>query len=110
MPKVRPDFLLSDDKKAILDAKYKYGWSNKDKISCTNEVGIRSDIYQVLAYSRHKAVKARTGENPDIYILYPSSSDENKKNGLSLDKREQIFTDDFDVSIYRVPVFLPIKT
>lgn len=101
--KVRPDFILKGDKKAILDAKYIYEWKD---IDCKGEK--RNNIYQVLAYSRHEYVKKKTGDKAEIYILYPSSSNENDKEDIDLDNdSDQVFEKDFDIPIYRVPISLP---
>jgi hypothetical protein len=75
--KVRPDFLVSNGgQKAIVDAKYKD--SSKQQPGRADEDNpLRWDVYQTLAYSRHKAVQAMFphDENdlkPTIALCYPA--------------------------------------
>jgi 5-methylcytosine-specific restriction endonuclease McrBC regulatory subunit McrC len=113
---VRPDFLVTVNKQAwIVDAKYKRDWSWKDK-------NYRTDIYQVVAYSRHKKVlqlllnlNSEMGGKPEIVVLYPFDSAAGRNgfdpsHGLSV---QYIFNnsedrlDEFEIQIVRAPIILP---
>lgn len=120
---VRPDYLIKKNKKAIIDAKYKYYW---EKWGEDWRVYVREDVYQVLAYSRHKEVlkwlwnaKENDGYHaelkqkcPDaIYILYPTKEGKQKANGfeLKLENNSRNEVPGFFPSIYRIPIPLPLK-
>jgi len=110
--KVRPDFLIPE-RKIIIDCKYKQYWDwGKDDF--------RSDVYQVVSYSRHKDVKEKLGLTRDvdlckgIYILYPcSSKDDGGVNEIDFEKIEDDIANAkklkaFDVLLYKVKIGLPI--
>ena len=73
--KVRPDFLVTDSQNGwIVDAKYKPNWS-------WNKQDHRPDVYQVMAYSRHRGVLRELGNlmkridepHPTVVILGPGT-------------------------------------
>ena len=110
--KVRPDYLVHCEGQGwIVDAKYKPCWHwAKD--------GYHADVYQVVGYSRHRAVleklKAlRMQENsPRIAVLFPASKGERAWDGkqrlcdFAVPKDR---LDDFEVPLIRVPVFIPSR-
>ncbi len=116
--KVRPDFLFwHNDVAVIADAKYKYDWIRRVS-NTTDDASTRPDVYQVMAYTRHKAVQEKlkaiksSNDSKDkfekfmaIYIFYPYTEEE-KKAGEEMEEIYKTF-DDFDVKIHAIPVSLP---
>ena len=111
---LRPDYLIRKSKKAIIDAKYKYDWGSSE----------RKDVYQVLAYSRHKGVLKwlwNLEDNneftddlnekcPDaIYILYPEDHQETNEVNLDLEQNFYKQISGFVLPIYKCPIPLPVK-
>lgn len=107
--KVRPDFLIPE-RKIIIDCKYKSGWD-------WAEDEFRGDVYQVVSYSQHKAVRERLGlkEGIDlckaIYILYPFSGNDDGVEEIDFEiivgKKEVKKLEAFNVPIYKVKLRLP---
>ena len=75
--KIRPDFLARNDRhRVIVDAKYK-NLSSQHSAGADDDNALRSDVYQVLAYSRHGAVKRTFPPEPPnapsaIVLCYPA--------------------------------------
>jgi hypothetical protein len=108
---VRPDFLVVDGDKAwIVDAKYKVDWSWRNPEH-------RPDVFQVLAYSRHKKVLEEiralggSGQPCDgIVVLYPlerSGMDANLGERLCQNVRIASRTEEFDIPLVALPISLP---
>jgi hypothetical protein len=73
--KIRPDFLVwQGDHRAIVDAKYK-DFSKQGPRGADEDNSLRWDVYQTLAYSRHRAVLEKfansPGAKPAIVLCYP---------------------------------------
>jgi 5-methylcytosine-specific restriction endonuclease McrBC regulatory subunit McrC len=108
---VRPDFLIADGQIGwIVDAKYKRGWSwGRDEH--------RNDVFQAMAYSRHKGVvaqlKAQGCDTLKIVLLYPQEP----PSGQSDDHLDlhQPFTppgnalNEFQVQLGKLAVSLPVR-
>jgi 5-methylcytosine-specific restriction enzyme subunit McrC len=116
---LRPDYLIKKNKKAIIDAKYKYDWGQRGKDS-----RVREDVYQVLAYSRHKGVLKwlwnldndnesiddLNEKSPDaIYILYPEDKQGSDEFNLDLEQNCYDPIAGFVIPIYKCPIPLPLK-
>lgn len=75
--KVRPDFLAwNGDRRVIVDAKYK-DLSTQRPVGADEDNPLRWDVYQMLAYSRHGAVKRTFSPQPPnepsaIVLCYPA--------------------------------------
>lgn len=113
---VRPDYLINEgETKWIVDAKYKKNWSGKEQ---------HDDIYQVLAYSRHKKVLEElnmlqsssnevtfcdTCQRLKIMILYPDSKpcDDWESFNLDLNASNEHELEDFTVGIKKMKIPLP---
>jgi len=112
--KVRPDFLCFEkENRLILDAKYKPVYQvNLPKKKYNGE--IRSDIFQVLAYSRHKGVQKQFHEKPiaGLRILYPEWNDSGTYTGiLEPDKGSQYdLQDDLEIPMQFTKIPLPKRT
>jgi 5-methylcytosine-specific restriction enzyme subunit McrC len=119
---LRPDYLIKKNKKAIIDAKYKYVWGESYTESWRSRV--REDVYQVLAYSRHKevlkwlwnldndneSIDDLNEKRPDaIYILYPEDKQRTDEFNLDLEQNSYDSIAGFVIRIYKCPVPLPLK-
>jgi hypothetical protein len=106
--KVRPDFIVKGEQ-IVLDAKYKYEWEDPGKALDY----MRSDIYQIMAYTRHQTVANMACKNHDTgkgsfekaIILYPYI--QANPEVIVLGGEEIICKDDFPL-LYKIKVVLPI--
>jgi 5-methylcytosine-specific restriction endonuclease McrBC regulatory subunit McrC len=114
--KVRPDFLvMGDNLTAIVDAKYKPQWGGKldFTLPTAHESTLRSDLYQLLAYSRHKKVlEFFKGAIPILSVMYPVPEDRPRgqrcSSNLNLKKHRVLKNDIADeTEFYRCPVPVP---
>lgn len=108
--RVRPDFLVRTNRAAwIVDAKYKEDWDWGE---------YRSDVYQIVAYSRHmevlKQLELDPGRDPrpNALIVYPGPQGSVSTGviaGLSLEapENDDNAVYDFQVTVRRMPVQLP---
>lgn len=103
---VRPDFIFIDDHRGavVADAKYKMKWLQR-AINTETPNTTRPDVYQVIAYSRHKGVRNKIGElrkdnnskGPDvIYIFYPKWLNGESSRAKTIKS--------FDIPIEAIPV------
>jgi len=102
---VRPDFLFIEKENGklipvVADAKYKYEWDPNN---------YREDVYQVVAYTRHKAVQKKLGIllgkqeeiiPEKIFIFYPKENEEEKETKI----------EGFDIEIVPLPIDLWLKS
>ena len=81
--KVRPDFYTTEDIPRIIDAKYK----NVNKFK--NKIPEHSDIYQVVAYSRHCGVLGKFSDNATdsfrLSLAYPFLNSEPWAEDIKMD-------------------------
>lgn len=124
---VRPDFLVStDNHRIIVDAKYK-NFGSQQPGRADDENSFRSDVYQLMAYAKHKLVKKRFDEyfgedNNDLaaLLIYPSRREHraqgnpSQQNWLDLifqqagDRELSIEKySDFDINLIKVGVPVP---
>jgi len=98
---VRPDFIIENN--SIIDAKYKYNWPDKPN-NTTSEDTKRWDIFQMLVYSRHKAVESILKDSSSelkLTVMYPTLKETDRVTVLKKDLGEW--------AIDTYPVSLPIK-
>ena len=81
--KIRPDFIITNgDQKIIVDAKYK-DMAAQSSGAPDSDTSFRSDVYQLMAYSRHQEVKKLAPENINptmVLLVYPGSGTANCLN------------------------------
>ncbi len=116
--KVRPDFLVANAQNGwIVDAKYKEEWS-------WDRSQYRSDVYQIMAYSRHEGVLQTLGDlvggvaasHPTLVILYPPTAPAGHLDSEGLDLTQptgrlqrSAGNDEFHVPLGRKSVALPVR-
>ncbi len=70
---VRPDFLVghNNGQRVIVDAKYK-DFGRQASSGANEDNSLRRDVYQTVAYSRHRAVQAQFGAPSAVVLCYPA--------------------------------------